>query len=270
MHIAYTKIWPDITIYSNSAKKVILIELTCPWKENMEKLHDHKISKHLPLKSVIKSRGWEVDLYVIKVWARGFCSRSLLCCFRNLGLNNILAKKTLKTVSKLSMKSFLYVWRNVFWKSNGLNTPLTNITTPESHSPPIPKAKIKSNLPNSPTPSKSPDGFINKGNTSYANTILQALSVVPLLLRTSSAGSAQLSPLLKSIAINMAILLATINYSGSLNNRHYWAIRKDETTNKWFFCNDKVVFQIKLTTSTTKHQMCSFLWENNLVSFSFL
>ena len=43
----------------------------------------------------------------------------------------------------------------------------------------------------------------------------------------------------------MAILLATINYSGSLSNRHYWAIRKDETTNKWFFCNDKVVFQIK-------------------------
>ena len=29
-HIAYTELQPDITIYSNSAKKVIMIELTCP------------------------------------------------------------------------------------------------------------------------------------------------------------------------------------------------------------------------------------------------
>ena len=35
--------------------------------------------------------------------------------------------------------------------------------------------------------------------------ILQALSVIPLLWRTPSAESAQLSPLLKSIALNMAI-----------------------------------------------------------------
>ena len=29
-HIAYTELQPDITIYSNSVKKVIMIELTCP------------------------------------------------------------------------------------------------------------------------------------------------------------------------------------------------------------------------------------------------
>ena len=36
LHIAYTELWPTITIYSNSAKKVILIELTCPCEGNME------------------------------------------------------------------------------------------------------------------------------------------------------------------------------------------------------------------------------------------
>ena len=45
LHIAYKELQPDITIYSNSAKKVILIELTCPCEENMEKWHDHKINK---------------------------------------------------------------------------------------------------------------------------------------------------------------------------------------------------------------------------------
>ena len=65
LHIAYTELRPDITIYSNSTKKVILIELTCPCEENMEKWHDHKINQYLPLKSAIKSRGWEVDLHAI-------------------------------------------------------------------------------------------------------------------------------------------------------------------------------------------------------------
>ena len=40
-------------------------------------------------------------------------------------------------------------------------------------------------------------------------------------------------------------LVATINHSGSLNNGHYWAIIRDDTTNQWFSCIDKVVFQIK-------------------------
>ena len=42
LHITYTELRPDITIYSNLAKKVILIELTCPREKNMEKKHDHK------------------------------------------------------------------------------------------------------------------------------------------------------------------------------------------------------------------------------------
>ena len=174
----------------------------------MEKWHDHKINKYLPLKSAIKSRGWEVDLHAIEVGARGFCSRSLLCCLRNLGFNNILAKKTLKTVSKLSMESSFCIWLardNVAWQSVELNAPLPNTHPPESFSPSIPKAKIKNSLPNSLTHSKSPVGFINKGNTCYGHSIHQELSVIPLLWRTSSVESTQLSPLLKSIALNMAI-----------------------------------------------------------------
>ena len=112
------------------------------------------------------------------------------------------------------MESSFCIWLardNVVWQSVELNSRLTNTTPPESSSSSIPKAKIKINLPNSPTPSKLPVGFINKGNTCNANTILQALSVIPipyrtsLPYRTSSAESAQLSPLLKSVALNMAI-----------------------------------------------------------------
>ena len=41
-HIALTSLRPDIVIFSNSLKRVILIELTCPCEENMESWHSIK------------------------------------------------------------------------------------------------------------------------------------------------------------------------------------------------------------------------------------
>ena len=98
------------------------------------------------------------------------------------------------------MESSFCIWLgrdSVVWQSVELNSPLTNTPPPESSSPLILKAKIKNNLQNSPAPSKSPVGFINKGKTCYANTILQEFSVAPLLWRTSSVVSLELSSLLK-------------------------------------------------------------------------
>ena len=64
----------------------------------------------------------------------------------------------------------------------------------------------------SSTPSKAsslkvnsplPVGFINKGNNCYANAILQTLSVLPLLWNRVPSRSLSLSPLLKSITLNI-------------------------------------------------------------------
>ena len=87
------------------------------------------------------------------------------------------------------MESSFYIWLardNIVWESVELNSPLTNIS--ESSSSLILKAKIKNNLKNSPTPSKSPVGFINQANICYTNTILQALSVIPLLYENCFCG----------------------------------------------------------------------------------
>ena len=87
------------------------------------------------------------------------------------------------------MESSFCIWLardNIVWESVELNSPLTNI--PESSSSLILKAKIKNNLKNSPTPSKSPVGFINQANICYTNTILQALSVIPLLYENCFCG----------------------------------------------------------------------------------
>ena len=93
--IAFTQLRPDITVFSNSLRKVIPIELTWPCEENMEPWHGAKINKYLPLKTVIKSNGWYVELFAVELGARGYCSTSVLCYFKKLGCNNTLSSGTL-------------------------------------------------------------------------------------------------------------------------------------------------------------------------------
>ena len=86
--IALTESRPDITIFSNRLKRVILIELTCPCEENMEAWHNTKVNKNMPLKSVIENNGWSVDLFAVEVGTRWYYSGLVLCCFKSLGLKN--------------------------------------------------------------------------------------------------------------------------------------------------------------------------------------
>ena len=69
VHIAFTQLRPDITIFSNSLRKVILIELTCSCEENMQSWHSTKIYKYLALKTVIEYNGWCVELFAVEVGA---------------------------------------------------------------------------------------------------------------------------------------------------------------------------------------------------------
>ena len=50
-----------------------------------------------------------------------------------------------------------------------------------------------------------PVGFINKGNTCYANSILQILLVMPSLWNRVLSESNHLSPMLRAISLNMAV-----------------------------------------------------------------
>ena len=67
---------------------------------------------------------------------------------------------------------------------------------------PYPKQKIK---PVSKANSIRPVGFINKGNTCYANSILQVLSVICLRYIQVPSKSNHLSPMFRAISFNMAV-----------------------------------------------------------------
>ena len=183
VHIVFTQLRSDITIFSNSWRKVILIELTCPCEETMESWHSTKVNKYLALKTVIKSNGWCVELFAVEVGARRYCSKSVLCCFKKLGFNNTRIRNTIKKLSESSMECSFCMWlarNNKHW-SPAANCKLNDPSKETCNSPSLSCPK-QTNKSVSNTKSICPVGFINKGsNSCYANSILQILSVAPNL-----------------------------------------------------------------------------------------
>ena len=223
-HIAVTALRPDVVIYSNLLKRVIIIELTCPCEENMATWHLIKLNKYSCLVNIIKANGWVVDIFAIEVGARGYCSRSVTTCLKKLGFSNKLAFSTAKQIGQTSMKCSFCIWvarDSQEWSQSALissieqKSPTPNNSEPVS--PPV-VAEVSFNTLSNPLVSQKPTpsqhnilppkhaGLLNKGNTCYANSILQALSVLPSLWSQSSSEGLCQSPLVKAITLNMSLL----------------------------------------------------------------
>ena len=103
------------------------------------------------------------------------------------------------------MECSFCIWlarNNKAWSSKEIELSLKTSEDPLVHQNPLSTtSKTNSLKTNSPLPV----GFINKGNTCYANAILQVLSVLPSLWIRVPSESSSLSPLLKSITLNMKI-----------------------------------------------------------------
>ena len=103
------------------------------------------------------------------------------------------------------MECFFCIWlarNNKAWSTKEINISLKILGDPLVYqNPPSTPSKENSLKINSPLPV----GFINEGNTCYADMILQTLSVLPPLWNRVPSESPYLSPLLKSIILSMEI-----------------------------------------------------------------
>ena len=87
------------------------MEVTCPCEENMEAGHNTKVNKYIPLKSVAENKGWNVELFAVEVVARGYCSRSGLCCFKKFRLKERHYQyHNEKQLSKCAMECSFCIW----------------------------------------------------------------------------------------------------------------------------------------------------------------
>ena len=109
-HIAISDLRPDLIIFSNINKLIILIELTCPCEENFEDRHREKLTKYKDLKELIEFNGWCCYLFAIEVGARGYCSDSVPRCLRALGLGPKAVREACKDLGLVSSKSSFCIW----------------------------------------------------------------------------------------------------------------------------------------------------------------
>ena len=186
VHIAFTQLRPE---------------------ENMQSWHSTKINKYLALKTVIESNGWCVEHFAVKVGARGYCAKSVLCYFKKLGFNNTCIRNTKKKLSKYSMECSFCIWlarNNKHWNL-AANCKPNDPSKETCNSPTYLSSPKQTNKSVSNIKSVRPVGFINKGNTYYANSILQILSVVRNLWGRVPSESNTLLPMLQAISLNMAV-----------------------------------------------------------------
>ena len=57
--IVPTNLRPDIVIFSKESKVCVIMELTDPWEERIEKAHERKLRKYAELVETCKHNGWK-------------------------------------------------------------------------------------------------------------------------------------------------------------------------------------------------------------------
>jgi len=113
---------PDIVIWSNKTKRVILIELTCPAEEGIEAAKIRKQGKYqMLLENIQNSSPWKPLLFTVEIGVRGFISISTQQVFLKLGFQrqdiSSLLKRLSATVAKCS-HTILLAANSKAWDDN--------------------------------------------------------------------------------------------------------------------------------------------------------
>lgn len=77
-HISKTRLRPDLVLFSNKLKKVIMWELTVCYEDNAEEANERKKLKYDELLESCRNNGWKASCKPIEVGTRGFVARSLI------------------------------------------------------------------------------------------------------------------------------------------------------------------------------------------------
>ena len=106
-HILVTNLKPDLFIVSESLKRAVIFELTCPWDSNVSRSHAFKQEKYAPLVADL-SRNYTVFHFSVEVSVRGQISkenqsRIKALVFRSCITPGKLAGNIVKCCSKASL-----------------------------------------------------------------------------------------------------------------------------------------------------------------------
>ena len=107
---------PDIVVWSEVAKEVIIGELTVPWEDNIDEAHERKLAKYADLRAECNDKGWKASCYPFEVGCRGFVAHSLQKYLRDLGLNRRSVKASSRAASEAAESGSSWVWSKYIQK----------------------------------------------------------------------------------------------------------------------------------------------------------
>ena len=111
-NIIDTSLHPNMVLFSNSSKQVILYELTVPWEEYMDEAHERKANKYQELVESCRQKQWQASCYPIEVGARGFAGKSLYRMLGRLGLAGTKKTKAIKNILETAEKASRWIFIN--------------------------------------------------------------------------------------------------------------------------------------------------------------
>jgi hypothetical protein len=100
---------PDITIFSERTKAVVIIELNVPRRTYQMPMRWKKC-KYQELVAECENRGWSTNYFPVEVGSRGFYNTSLIKCISALGVPSGKRKIIMDTASKTALRASYIVW----------------------------------------------------------------------------------------------------------------------------------------------------------------
>ena len=103
----------DIVLFSNSTKLVVIIELTSPAEDNIEKLREIKSTKYERLAENIREGGIMESIYyvfTVEIGVKGFVPKRTSGVWRRLGLNEKEGKRLTNKISRTAIRCSHFIW----------------------------------------------------------------------------------------------------------------------------------------------------------------
>ena len=113
LHIVHTQERPDIVIWSDTVKRVIIVELTVPWEENMEEAFERKKLRYENLRMECEDKGWACQVMPIEVGCRGFIGRTTTSYLTRLGLTNRARRRATQQLQTAAERASSWIWSKV-------------------------------------------------------------------------------------------------------------------------------------------------------------
>ena len=108
--VVATTLRPDIVIWSEKQRKIIIVELTVPWEERCGVSHELKGAKYEDLLLQCRERGWATWNFPVEVGCRGFPAPSLGKMFACLGIQGKTKKAAVGRCAKATERASRWLW----------------------------------------------------------------------------------------------------------------------------------------------------------------